>query len=73
MARLVGRLVQVAIGGLVAVLVWRAVEALSWRELARSIATADLRFTLLGVALLVGRYLVWTLRWRLALRCLEPA
>ena len=52
-------------------LLWRAVAALSWGELSRSIATADLRFTLLGVALLVGRYLVWTLRWRLALRSLE--
>ncbi len=52
-------------------MVWRAVEALSWRELASSIAAADLRFVLLGVGLLVGRYLVWTLRWRLAQRSVE--
>ena len=71
LGRLVGRLVQVAIAALVAVLLWRAVASLSWRELGRTIAAADLRYTLLGVALLVGRYLVWTLRWRLALRTLE--
>ncbi|HEV8237753.1 MAG TPA: lysylphosphatidylglycerol synthase transmembrane domain-containing protein [Thermoanaerobaculia bacterium] len=69
--RLVGRLAQVVVAGLVAVLLWRAVAALSWRELGRLIAAADLRYTLLGVALLVGRYLVWTLRWRLALHSLE--
>jgi len=71
LGRLVGRLVQVAIAALVAVLVWRAVASLSWRELGRTIAAADLRYTLLGVALLVGRFLIWTLRWRLALRTLE--
>ncbi|HXT21867.1 MAG TPA: flippase-like domain-containing protein, partial [Thermoanaerobaculia bacterium] len=60
-----------AVAGLVAVLLWRAVEALSWRELARAIAAADLQFTLLGVALLVARYFVWTLRWRLAQRSVE--
>jgi len=72
LGRLVKRLAQVAIAALVALLVWRAVEVLSWRQLARAIAAADLPFTLLGLALLVGRYLVWTLRWRLALRCLGP-
>lgn len=72
LGRLVGRVVKIAIAAVVAVLVWRAVQALSWRQLARAIAAADLRFTLLGLALLVGRYLVWTLRWRLALRCLGP-
>src|SRR6185503_12409930 len=71
LGRLLRRLAQVAVAGLVAVLLWRAVEALSWRELARAIAAADLQFTLLGVALLVGRYFVWTLRWRLAQRSVE--
>jgi uncharacterized protein (TIRG00374 family) len=71
LGRLVGRLAQVAIAVLVVAVVWRAVEALSWRELARSIAAADLRYVLLGIALLVGRYLVWTLRWRLAQRSVE--
>jgi len=71
LGRLVARLAQVAIAGLVVVVVWRAVEVLSWRELASSIAAADLRYVLLGVALLVGRYLVWTLRWRLAQRSVE--
>jgi uncharacterized protein (TIRG00374 family) len=71
LGRLVARLAQIAIAALVVGVVWRAVEALSWRELASSIAAADLRYVLLGVALLVGRYLVWTLRWRLAQRSVE--
>lgn len=64
------RLLQLAVLVLVVALLWRAVGLLSWRELGRLIAAADLRWTLFGLALLVGRYLVWTLRWRLALRCL---
>ena len=66
------RLLQLAVLALVVALLWRAVRLLSWRELGHLIASADLRWTLFGLALLVGRYLVWTLRWRLSLRCLGP-
>jgi uncharacterized protein (TIRG00374 family) len=54
----------------VLVLLWRALRVPRWGDLGRLIATADGGWVVAGVALLLARYLIWTLRWRLALRCL---
>jgi len=66
------RLLQLAFAVAVVVLLWRALRVPRWADLGRLIATADARYVALGMALLVARYLIWTLRWRLALRCLGP-
>lgn len=66
------RLVRLGVAVAVLALLWRAVRLVGWRELWHLLRAADPTWTVVGVGLLVGRYLVCTLRWRLALRYLGP-
>jgi uncharacterized protein (TIRG00374 family) len=66
------RLIRLAVAAAALGLLWRAVRLVGWGELWRLVRAADLRWTLAGVVLLVARYLVCTVRWRLALRHLGP-
>jgi uncharacterized protein (TIRG00374 family) len=56
---------------LVALAAWlsaRLLENVGWRALVARLRTVDAALALLAVALLVARFVVWDLRWRLAMR-----
>jgi uncharacterized protein (TIRG00374 family) len=59
--------VQAAVVAFALWLVGRMMGAVHWRELVDRLRAADPTFTALAVVLLVGRFVVWDLRWRLAL------
>jgi uncharacterized protein (TIRG00374 family) len=68
--RLAVQLLVIAVAGWAAGVVLGAV---GWRELWATLRTVDPAFTLLAVALLVGRFVAWDLRWRIAFRQLGEA
>ena len=65
MLKLAFQLLLIALAGWLA---GRVLGSVRWRDLGERLRTADPLFTLLALALLVGRFVVWDARWRLAFR-----
>ena len=59
---------QLLVIGLAGWLAGRVLSSVGWRDLGERLRTADPLFTVLALALLVGRFVIWDLRWRLAFR-----
>jgi uncharacterized membrane protein YbhN (UPF0104 family) len=65
--KLAFQLLLIALAGWLA---GRVLASVGWRDLGERLRTADPLFTALALALLVGRFVIWDLRWRLAFRVL---
>ena len=63
--KLAFQLLVIALAGWLA---GRVLQTVGWRDLGERLRAADPLFTLLALVLLVGRFVVWDLRWRLAFR-----
>lgn len=59
---------QLLLVGLAGWLAGRVLDSVGWRDLGERLRTADPLFTVIALALLVGRFVVWDARWRLAFR-----
>jgi uncharacterized protein (TIRG00374 family) len=66
-------LVQLALIAAAGWLAGGVLRAVGWHELLDRLRTADPWLTLVALALLVGRFVIWDVRWRLAFRELGDA